>query len=337
MVLVTGGTGLIGSHLLHDLTKDGRKVRAIYRTETSKEKVKKVFSYYGEDANARYNCIEWVNADICDIPSLEKAFVQIDQVFHCAALISFDPGQYQKLLKVNVEGTNNVVNLCLKKYVKKLCYVSSIAALGSSLESTVDENTTWSDVNASVYGLTKRSAELAVWRASQEGLPMTIVNPGVVLGPGFWKSGSGTFFYYAAKGKNKALPGGTGFISVHDVTRVMLQLMESDIINERFVLVDENLSFLETIQRIAKNMGVTAPKKTFSHTTIEIWWRLDWIRANLFGKRRRLTKNTARSLKNRSHYISEKIKAQLQIEFKGLDSIIAFSSARFKEEYPALF
>ncbi len=337
MVLVTGGTGLIGSHLLFELTKNGNKVRAIYRTETTKEKVKTVFSYYSNDVNKWFQKIEWVKADICDIPALERAFEDVDYVFHCAALITFDPAQYQDLLKINVEGTENIVNLCLAKKVKKLCYVSSIAALGTDYGNTVDEGTAWSDSDATVYGLTKRNAELTVWRASQEGLPVTIVNPGVVLGPGFWKSGSGTFFYYAAKGKRKTLPGGTGFISVHDVVHVIQQLMDSEIKNERFVLVDENATYLDILQRIAKCMDVRPPEKTFGFIEIAIFWRLDWLRAKLFGKRRRLAKNTAKSLYKRGYYSSKKIKDACQIQFEGIDGVISFCSQKFKAAYPKLF
>lgn len=337
MVLVTGGTGLIGSHLLLELTRNDQRVRAIYRTESTKENVANVFSYYSTDASKWFRKIEWVKANINDIPALERAFLDIDLVYHCAALISFDPNEYQKLLKVNVEGTDNVVNLCLEKKVKKLCYVSSIAALGNGIGSVIDESTEWNDLNPTVYSLTKRSAELAVWRASQEGLPVAIVNPGVVMGPGFWKSGSGTFFYYAAKANKKTLPGGTGFISIHDVINAMVQLMNSSIVNERFVLVDENATYLNIIQRIAKSMGVKAPEKTFSFTAIEFMWRLDWVRAKLLGKRRRLAKNTAKSLYTRVYYSSNKIKENLEIEFEGLDSVIAFCSSKFKKAYLKFF
>jgi nucleoside-diphosphate-sugar epimerase len=339
MYLVTGGTGLIGSHLIFSLVKCGHKVKATYRSEKSLAKSKHVFSYYSKkNSEQLFNQITWVQADITDIVSLENAFVDVTYVYHCAALISFDPKQYRQLKKCNVEGTKNIVNLCITHKVKKICYVSSIAALGASSKNEwINEETEWNGKHATVYGITKKNAELEVWRASQEGLSVAIVNPGVVLGPGFWKSGSGTFFYYAAKGKNIALPGGTGFISIHDVITSMTLLMDSTITNERFVLVDENVTYLDIIQRIAKNMGVSPPSKVFGKIQIEVFWRLDWIRANLFKKRRRLPKSMAKSLYKRELYSSEKIKTALGIKFSNLETTIDFCCARFKEEFPKSF
>ena len=188
--------------------------------------------------------IEWVQADILDIEALHALFKDVEYVYHCAALISFDPKDYPRLVKINIEGTANIVNLCLEHHIKKLCYVSSIAAIGPSpkgLEATEDNE--WSDSNVSVYGLTKHDAELEVWRGSQEGLPVVVVNPGVVLGPGFWNSGSGTFFKYASKEKKSFIPGGTGFVTIHDVVNAMVMLMESQIVRERFILVNKNLTY----------------------------------------------------------------------------------------------
>lgn len=338
MYLVTGGTGLIGSHLLIALLKKKLKLRAIYRNKKSLEKVKKVFSYYSKDVDTLFQQIEWVKADLNDIVSLDHAFRDITHAYHCAALISFDPKLYRELKKCNIEGTKNIVNLCLKHKVKKLAYVSSIAALGASVKKEcINEETEWNDKHATVYSITKRGAELQVWRASQEGLPVVIVNPGVVLGPGLWKSGSGTFFYYAAKANNYALPGGTGFISIHDVVNVMTGLMDSQIKNERFVLVDENTTYLDMVQRIAKSMAVLPPQKILSKGKIEIFWRLDWLRSKLFGKRRRLAKNMAKSLFKREYYDASKIKKSLSIEFSGLEQTVNFCSKKFKEEYPKFF
>ena len=338
MYLITGGTGLIGSHLILELLKKGEQVRAIFRSEKSLDKVKNLFGYYSNEPDALFEKIDWVQADINDIVALEHAFNGITHVYHCAALISFDPKQYQQLKKSNVEGTKNMVNLCIKYKVKKLGYVSSIAALGSSTkEEWITEETEWTNKNATVYGLTKHRAELQVWRGSQEGLPVFIVNPGVVLGPGFWKSGSGTFFYYAAKANSYALPGGTGFIAVHDVISCMVQLMDSTIKNERFILVDENALYLDIVQRIAKSMGVSLPVKTLGRGKIELFWRLDWIRSKFFGKKRRLSKNMAKSLFKREQYDNSKIKKSLALEFSGLDPTIEFCSKRFKEAFPKLF
>ncbi|MBO0321334.1 NAD-dependent epimerase/dehydratase family protein [Muricauda sp. CAU 1633] len=331
MILVTGGTGLIGSHLLFHLIKNGKTVRATYRNEDTLNKVSKVFGYYSDDPSSLMKHIDWVKGDITNIGELETSFEGINYVYHCAALISFDPKQYKALAKINVDGTANVVNLCLKHGIKKLCYVSSIAAIGPSVKGdVVTEENEWNDTHASVYGITKHDAELEVWRASQEGLPVVIVNPGVVIGPGFWRSGSGTFFTYAAKGKKSFIPGGTGFVTINDVVSAMTTLMASHIAQEQFIMVSQNLSYGELFQKIAPKLDVEPPTKKIPFWMLEFFWRLDWLRSNLRGKRRRLTKTMTKGLYKREHYSSEKLIETLDFTFEDLDAAIAFCCAKFK-------
>lgn len=338
MVLVTGGTGLIGSHLLFELLKNKQPVRAIYRSKKSLEKTEKVFSYYSEHPKQLMDKIDWVKADLLDITQLTHCMQGVQYVYHCAALISFDPTDYQKLVKANVEGTANIVNVCLANNVKKLCYLSSIAALGTQVgDKPVTEKTPWNDKHATVYGLTKRRAELEVWRGTQEGLPAVILNPGVVLGPGFWKSGSGSFFYFASKGKKKAPPGGTGFVSIHDVVNGLIRVMETAIDKERFIFVSENLTYLELLKRIAHKLQKSAPEKVYGKLAIEIFWRLDWVRSKLWKKRRRLAKHTAKSLFNRQYYSNKKAKELLGIKFESLDEAIHFCCEKFKADFPEFF
>ncbi len=195
MILVTGGTGLVGSHLLLKLLESGNKVRATHRKDSDLKAVKKVFSYYHESAVAisLYDQIEWVEADLNDIPELTKAFQGISQVYHCAAMISFDSSNSKELRKINIDGTANIVNLAISKKVKKLCYISSISTLDLELgQSSVSENFIWyPEKYHSEYAISKHGAEIGVWRASQEGLPVIIINPGVIIGPGFWNVASG--------------------------------------------------------------------------------------------------------------------------------------------------
>ncbi|GLU43549.1 NAD-dependent epimerase/dehydratase family protein [Allomuricauda sp. NBRC 101325] len=330
MILVTGGTGLIGSHLLFQLIKQGKKVRSNYRSKESIDKVSNIFGYYTNDAQLVHQ-IEWVQADITDISSLECLFEGVEQVYHCAALISFDPKDYKKLERTNVEGTANVVNLCLKYAIKKLCYISSIAAIGPGLNGQmVTEETEWNENRASVYGLTKYNAELEVWRGWQEGLSVVIVNPGVVVGPGFWRSGSGSFFTYVSKENKHYIPGGTGFVSVNDVVNAMCSLMDSEIQSERFILVSENLTYFDFFTKIAKGLGVKAPEKKVSQLMLECFWRLDWVRSNLMGKRRKLSKIMAKSLMHQDHYNGDKIKSVLSFEYENLDKVIDFCNEKFR-------
>ena len=189
MILVTGGTGFVGSHLLFDLAKSGEKVRAIHRKNSDLEAVKKVFSYYTDEKNAEklFRSIEWTEADITEIPALTSAFENITRVYHCAAFVSMGAGHEKVMRRVNIKGTANVVNLCITEKIEKLCYVSSIASLGKPVKGKIiEEDNLWNpEENHSDYAITKYGAEIEVWRGSQEGLDVVIVNPGVILGRRF--------------------------------------------------------------------------------------------------------------------------------------------------------
>nr|WP_299338585.1 SDR family NAD(P)-dependent oxidoreductase [Allomuricauda sp.] len=331
MILVTGGTGLIGAHLLFKLAEKGERVRATYRTENSISKVAKVFGYYSENPESLVKKIDWVKVDITDLSLLDVHFKGVDFVYHSAALISFDPKDFSALLKTNVEGTSNIVNLCLKHGVKKLCYVSSIAALGQGKKNTtITETTEWSDSNVTVYGLSKYEAELEVWRGWQEGLPSIIVNPGIVLGPGFWHQGSGVFFKHVAKGGKNSFPGGTGFASVNDVVSAMMLLMTSELSGERYILVNQNQSYLETFKKMAAHLGVSAPNRVVPLWVLEILWRMDFISQLITRKRRKLTKNIVKGLYTQEIYDNTKSLSIPRFAYESLDKVIAFCSAKFK-------
>ncbi|NKI31588.1 NAD-dependent epimerase/dehydratase family protein [Croceivirga thetidis] len=332
MTLVTGASGLVGAHLLLKLVQKNVKVRALYRTESKLETVKRIFGYYVDNPDQIFDKITWMACDITDVPTLERAFENIEQVYHCAAYISFDPNHYKKLQKSNVEGTANVVNLCIEKAVNKLCYVSSIAAIGSKGSQPITETTEFNPTDASVYALTKNAAELEVWRGTQEGIPAVIVNPGVILGPGQWNQGSGTFFSKNSKPQKYFLPGGTGFVGIDDVVDSMMSLMESEISNERFILVSENLSFKEIQSRIAKAFGTKPPTKAIKQWQLELFWRLDWLRNKLVGSRRILSKAMTKSLQSEDTYSKEKIEMALGSTLRPLDDMITFCCSAYQQD-----
>ena len=335
MILVTGGTGLLGSHLLYHLVSNNKSVRAIYRKEKKLDIVKKVFSYYTSDNLELFNRIDWVESDLLNIPKLTEAFTNITYVYHCAAFVSFEPDKYQLLRRTNIEGTANIVNLSISNNVKKLCYVSSIAAIGEPDKSNlIDEELHWNpEADNSVYAITKYGAEIEVWRGTQEGLPAVIVNPGVIIGGGIWSHGSGNII---KKVYNK-LPfytnGIVGCIDVTDVVRIMTKLLESDIKNERFILVSENIHYKTLIHSIAENLGVNPPKKEAKPWLLSIAWRLDWIQHKLFGKRRVLVKQMVASLFNQAKYDNNKIKTALNYDFMPIEKSIENVTSQFLKEH----
>ncbi|PKQ44910.1 NAD-dependent epimerase/dehydratase family protein [Confluentibacter flavum] len=325
MILVTGGTGLVGSHLLYKLVSTNKKVRAIYRNEQKLNDVKHVFSCYTENHISLFETIEWIKADILDIPSLTEAFQGISYVYHCAALVTFEPNRYHQLRKVNIEGTANVVNFCISNNIKKLCYVSSVATLGNTLnKEPITEETVWNPENDNnVYAITKYGAEMEVWRATQEGLDAVIVNPGVILGAGMWNDGSGSLFKKAHKGFTFYSSGTVALVSVEDVVLIMMALLKSDIKNERFVLVAENWTYKKFLQVLAKSVNKTPPEKLAPSWLLQILWRLDWLKYSLTGKPRKLTKQLSNSLSTEKYYSNEKIKSTLNFEFQPVGQTIS--------------
>ena len=320
MVLITGATGLVGSHLALHLLENNEDVRAIYRTLSAIEKTKSLFALYKKEF--LFEKIEWIQADITDIPSLEITFKNIEYVYHCAALISFDPKDEKKLRKTNIEGTANIVNFCLANRIKKLCYVSSIAALGDlkEYETTITEETEWNPEKPhSDYAISKYGAEIEVWRGYQEGLPIVIVNPGVILGLGYWKTGSGEIFSKVQKGLLFYTKGITGFVTVNDVVKIMTQLMKSNINGERYIVIAKNISFEKILITIAKALKVKSPSIYAKPWLTEIVWRLDWLASSFFYSKRRLSKDMAQSLHSENYISNEKVKKNLDFTFQNVE------------------
>lgn len=324
MILVTGGTGLVGSHLLFNLVQKEKAIRAIYRTDEKREYVKKIFSYYTDDVDEFFSKIEWVISDITDVFSLESVFKGITEVYHCAALVSFDPKDYRKMRQVNIDGTANMINFSIENNIEKFCFVSSIAAVGDSINGKpINEENEWSDnSDNNDYSITKYGAEMEVWRGSQEGLDVVIVNPGVILGSGFWSEGSSKLFSQVYNGFKFHTEGVTGFVHVEDVVKTMILLMESNIKNERFILVSENKSFKDILFSIADGFNKKRPSIKSNKLLMAIIWRLDWLLTKLTGKKPLLTKNSAKSSLNKSYYTSQKIEEALNFRFAKIDSVI---------------
>lgn len=332
MILVTGGTGLVGSHLLYHLTLKNDIIRAIYRTQEKKEYVKEIFSFYTDNIEPLFSKIEWIKADITDTPSLEPVFKNITKVYHCAALVSFAPKDYRKMRQVNIEGTANLINFSIEANVEKFCFVSSIAAVGDTINGKhITEENEWNDNGEhSGYAITKYGAEMEVWRGSQENLEIVIVNPGVILGSGFWREGSGKLFTQIDNGFKFYTEGVTGFVGVIDVVNAMTQLMESKISNQRFILVSENSSFKDVLFAIADGLGKKRPSIKIGNLVTELFWRIDWILTKLIAKPPLLTKNSAKSSHNVSLYSSEKIKEQFNFKFNSLENVIKTVCKEFK-------
>jgi dihydroflavonol-4-reductase len=324
MILVTGGTGLVGAHLLLHLTENESVVRAIFRSEKSKAKTKNLFQLFQKEH--LFDRIIWVKADILNIPALNNAMQDITHVYHCAALVSFDTKDEEALRKTNIEGTANVVNCALEAQVKKICYVSSIAALGNPIlpETLITETTDWNpEKSHSDYAITKYGGEMEVWRGSYEGLSCIIVNPGVILGAGFWDTGSGEIFSRVAQGLSFYSEGTTGFVSVKDVVQVMTQLMNTTISEEKFIVISENVDYKTFLFSLADALGVKKPYIKATPLMTSLTWKLDWLLSKVFLKKSLFPKSLAKSLHSNEVFSNEKIKSCLNFSFEPIQESLS--------------
>lgn len=252
------------------------------------------------------------------------AFKNIEKVYHCAAFISFNPKDYREMRKVNIHGTAIIVNLAIDAKVKKMCFVGSIASVGDALNGQlITEENEWNkEEDNSGYSITKFGAEMEVWRASQEGVEVVIVNPGVILGSGFWFAGSGKLFSQVYNGFKYYTEGITGFIGVKDVVKTMMFLMDSNIKNERFILVSENKTYKEVFFLIADAFGKKRPSIKIKRWQTSLLWRFASFLSFFTKKEPLLSKYSAKSAHEVSKYSSEKINKVLNFNFAKVDEVI---------------
>lgn len=318
MILVTGGTGLVGSHLIYQLTLENNVIRATHRAGSDIERVKLLFKFYSKDFNKLFKKIEWIEADLNNLSQLQDAFKDISFVYHCAACISFDPSRYETLRRVNIRGTANIVNLCIKNKIKKLCHVSSVATLGYNIKE-IDENDYWDgNKHKSAYAISKYGAEMEVWRGVQEGVKSVIINPGVIIGPGFSKSAFGTIIKMVTNKKRFHTCGKTGYVDVRDISNIMIRLMNSKIENERYILVNKNLSYKKVIDMVSSNLGLKNKSTFVSKSKLKIALVFDLVSSKFFNKERKLSKALCKTLTRNFNYSSKKIKKNLNFEFTSI-------------------
>jgi len=338
MILVTGGTGLIGSHLLFKLLSEDKTIRikAIKRKNSNLYNVKKVFSYYADEVENLFYRIEWIDVDILDYYELFDVFENVKKVYHCAGVVSYNQFQKDLIYNVNVIGTKNIVNCCLEREVEKLVHVSSIASLGTPEKDNLirEDSKLTIDEDSTIYSKCKFLGELEVWRGIEEGLNAVIVNPAVVLGPGFWESkGIGLVLERIYKGFRFYTEGITGFVDVRDVVNIMVLLMNSEIKGERFILCEGNYSLEQILRMIMNAMGkdeIRIKANDFMLKFISVIEYLLWL---LFRKTPVLTPEALKLAKQQNYYSNEKIKNFLNYNFIPIEETIKFVVEKFLEDY----
>ena len=338
MIFVTGGTGLVGSHLLFKLVEKGEKVRALKRKSSNLQQVLKTFSYYSAKSEVYFDAIEWVDGDILDYCSLEELLVGVDEIYHCAAIVSFDPKDRVQMISNNVEGTGNLVDAAIENRVKRICHVSSIAALGRLQNGeSVTEETNWVPTKKhSAYSESKFFSEAEIWRGIEEGLDAVIVSPSIIIGPGNWESSSARLFKTIWDGLKFYTKGVTGYVEVNDVVDIMTGLMEEHHFderkNQRYLLNAENLSYKEVFTQIADALAKPRPSVFASDFIAGLAWRFSAVIGRISGKTPRITRDVATGKNEINNFDGSKISSTLNFEYSSIADAINRTAAIFIKE-----
>lgn len=323
MILLTGGTGFLGKYLLEELLSKGHKVRALARNPNS--------------VPLTHPGIEWVEGDIMDVPSLDAAMEGVKKVIHSAAVVSFWPRRYEEMMRVNVGGTANVVNLCLGHGVEKLVYVSSIAALGRQPGmGIITEETKWKDNKMnSQYAISKYLGEMQVHRGVAEDLKAVIVNPSLIVGPGRnWEQGTQRLFTLVYNGLRFYNPGGTAIVSAADVARASVMLLDQGPIEgEKFILSADNVEYKTFFKWVAASLGKSAPGNTVAPWMAMLAGTLSQWRANLTGKEPLITRETARISARSFLYDGSLITRTLPFSYSSLEAAVMETGKAFLQDH----
>jgi dihydroflavonol-4-reductase len=323
-VLVTGGTGFIGSYIIKDLIQKGISVRAIRRSA-------KLPFYIPKEI---LNKVEWVEGNTLDIVSLSDAMQDVDAVIHSAAIVSFSKKERQEMYHVNVEGTANVVNAAVDNNIKRFVHISSVAALGrTSKTETVNEQKKWEEnKNNTHYAITKHHSELHVWRGFAEGLEGVVINPSTVLGYGDWHQSSCAIFKNAYREFPWYTKGVNGFVGVEDVAEVAVQLLFSDITQKKFIVNADNWSFQQLFNTIADGFHKRHPHKEATKAMGEIAWRMEKLKETFTGKKALLTKETAKVAHSKTSFDNNALlKALPRFKFTPLEAVIKNACEKYSE------
>jgi len=320
-ILVTGGSGLVGKELLSQLLNKGESVVAIYNKTPL--------------ADFKSANLQQVNCNILDVVGLAELMQGIEQIYHCAAIVSFMPAQQKEMFTINIEGTANIVNAALNAGVQKLVHVSSVAALGRIRENEpVTEQMNWTEETSnSKYGQSKYLGELEVWRGIAEGLDAVIVNPVIILGDGGWDTGSSQLFKTVYNEFPWYTEGITGFVDVRDVAKAMIGLMESKTTNQRFILSAANLTYRNVFNMIAAAFNKKAPYKKVTPLLAKIVWRLEAFKSIFTGKNPLITKETAATALAKVYYNNTKLPQFLPgFQYEPIEATIKHTCNRLQQK-----
>ncbi len=331
MILVTGATGILGRVIVLQLLKQGKSVVAAKRKSSNIEEVKDSYKFYTETPEAFFDRIKWVDVDFDNMFSLENALRGIEEVYHCAATVSFHPADQRRMYHTNIEGTKNLLFACEGSGVKKFCFVSSIAVLdGINEKGETDENSDYNQkLDHSAYAVSKHFSEMEVWRAAAEGLNTVIVNPGIIIGSGNWTQSSGLLFQNLAR--PYTFSGGASYVDVRDVAKASIELMDNNVFNERFILISENKRYAEVASYVRQKMGLSSPK-IIPSAVLTVGRVLNFVFGWLFSPLRMVDKVNTESVTSVNNVSNDKIVKTLGFKFIPVNESIDFHLGNYKTD-----
>lgn len=333
MIIVTGGTGFLGSHLICKLLLRGSQVTALKRETSGLKHFQTVCDLYFHDQSFPGDRLHWMDADVTSLPDLTQVISAGDKVYHCAAEVDFHPADLKRQYRVNVNGTANIVDACLERKAQKLVHVSSIGALGDPFKGQgVDEETPRKhSVSQTPYSKTKYLGELEVFRGMAEGLSAVVVNPAVITGPGDTHSGMRTLISMISEGLEYYPAGTSAWVDVRDVADAMILLMESEFEGERYILSSGNYSYQEVMNLMAENLGAPKPGKRASKGMMRLVSVLLWIREKFSGRKNPLTTDLIRIASSVTLYDREKFIRATGFQFMDLNRSVKDSCDFFRK------
>jgi nucleoside-diphosphate-sugar epimerase len=318
-ILVTGGTGMVGAHLLHKLSGKGYNIFTTYRDKQSILKAEKIFSFYTDKYKDISDSINWIECDLTDRNMLKKLFSEVDCVINCAAVISFSPGDEKSVISSNIDIASSVVDSCLESDVKRLIHLSSIASLGDTEngEEHTEENIWKSSKNKSAYSISKFESEMEVWRGIYQGLNAIILNPSIIIGPGDWDSGSPSIIKQIDKGLPFYTNAYNGYTSVYHVTDAIYSALKGTEEGKRYIVSSDNLSYKDLIYTICNTLKRKAPGKLIKRWLFKPITFIGEV-FNRIGIRNKFNKQLEKSIFNSYFYNGTLITKELDFRYSDL-------------------
>lgn len=305
MILLTGADGFLGLQLIKYLNDKEIDVKALVRS-TSLER-------------QSYKHVTYCFGDLLDITSLESAMEGVSHIIHCAGFVSFQPKDKDLLFKINIEGTSNVVNVALHHKVKKIVFISSIEAFDIKLTDKIINESTKIDINqlSTTYGITKRLAEIEIWRGMAEGLMATIINPGGIIHGSHYSAHPMMMIPFAEKGMTYHMNGFAPLIDMQDLCEIIYKATFDDKYNgEQYIAIAENVAFENLLNILIQNLKVPYKPKILPPFMQVMGVVFEFLKSKVTRKNARLTKEYVHLAKRKTIFDNKKITSHFQLKFK---------------------